>query len=109
MSSSSLDVSISGQAIFAISIIVITALSITFGVCLHWLGTTPLLKTTKRLKRVNKTVIRHRDPTEVVRDFEHEDEFDKEDPLEFEEEVVNVDEEEELDTGFEEEPVKRKL
>ena len=107
--SSELDFQLSGQAAFVISLFVIFILSVAFGLCLRWIGSSPLVKQTRKLRKVHRTVIRHRDPTEVVRDFEHEDEFERDDPLDFEEEVIDIEEEEDLDTGFEvQEPVARR-
>ena len=83
-----------GQTIFIISLIVICILSTGFGLCLS-----ATFKSSKKTRRVHKTVIRHRDPTEVVRDFEHEDDVEMDVPLDFEEEVIDI-EEDDLDTGF---------
>ena len=83
-----------GQTVFIISLIVICVASTAFGCCLSATS-----KSSKKIRKTQKTVIRHRDPTEVVRDFEHEDDEDLDVPLDFEEEVIDI-EEDALDTGF---------
>ena len=65
------------------------------------------LKCNRGVRKVTRTVIRHRDPTEIVRDFEHEDDIEHEAPLEFEEEVVE--DVETLDIGFEQPTGKKRL
>ena len=83
-----------GQTVFLISIIIICVLSTAFGCCLR--ATT---RSSQKIRKTQRTVIRHRDPTEVVRDFEHEDDEELDVPLDFEEEVIEI-EEDDLDTGF---------
>ena len=83
-----------GQTVCIISLVVIFIISTIYGLCLRF-----TLRSAKRTRRSHRTVIRHRDPTEIVRDFEHEDEIGRDEPLEFEEEVIDI-EEEDLDTGF---------
>ena len=65
------------------------------------------LKCNRGTRRVTRTIIRHRDPTEVVRDFENEDDIEHEAPLEFEEEVVE--DVETLDIGFDYPTQRKKL
>ena len=89
-----------GWTAFAVTLILICILSTAFGLCLRAAVTTTPTK--KKIRKVSKTVIRHRDPTQIVRDFENEDQLDDDQPLEYDAEIIEIEEEEieEFDTGF---------
>ena len=80
----------------------ISILTVLFGFLLS-----ACLKCNRSTRRVTRTIIRHRDPTEAVRDFENEDDLEHEAPLEFEEEVVE--DVETLDIGFDYQTKRKKL